>query len=112
LKSAVPAVMPVTSACTPSTDSTVAGMMSSRRRSSAAVERSSVPPPAIGSCTDATPPSREYSTVAGSANPPLATASRRMSAIAARTSGECTFLASTATVAGIGLPGKPSWMRS
>ena len=112
LKSSVPAVMPVTSALAPSTDPIVAGMI---RRAGRPAPRSSdrrVPSPAIGSCTDATVPSSDVLIVAGSAKPPLATASRRMSAIAARISGERTLSASTATTAGIGLPGNASWMRS
>ena len=83
-------------------------MSSSRSAASAAVDCESLPSPASGMLTWATVRSELTSVVIGCSKSALEAAWLRRSAIAPLTSGEVTSSALTATMAGIGPPGKAS----
>ena len=83
-------------------------MILSRSAASAAVDCESLPSPASGMLTWATVRSELTSIVIGCLKCGLEAAWSRRSAIAALTSGEVTSSALTATIAGIGPPGKTS----
>jgi hypothetical protein len=111
LKSAVPAVSPVTATRTPGTRPSVAGMTLPRRVASALIDARSSPVPASGTWMIAAVRAELGMNVIGWFICPVASAARSKARPAAATAGAVTSRASTTTTAGAPPPGNTCWIR-
>ena len=112
MKSALPAVSPVTATSVPGTAPIVRGITRSRRVCRAVVDAAFSPSPCIGIVTSATVPAGLAWTENGPRIWPVADASCSSRAMPARIAGVFTDAALTTTTAGAGAPGNAAWMRS
>ena len=108
LKSAVPAVSPVTATRTPGTRPSVSGMTVSRSVARARIDAASSPVPASGTWTSAAVRAGLTMNVIGW---PPASAARVKACPASTTAGAVTSGASTTTTAGLPPPGKTCLIR-